>query len=91
MDKKLDLSKDVMLNTGVQSAEFETQTSRWHVKLSTGEVYDARFFVLCTGFAAKRYEPNFKGREKFKGIIHHTGMYSTVIVHNVGLFYIILC
>ncbi|RDW80447.1 hypothetical protein BP5796_05145 [Coleophoma crateriformis] len=75
VDKKLDLSKDVILNTGVVSADFDTKTSRWNVHLSTGETYDTKFFVLCTGFAAKRHEPNFKGREKYEGICHHTAVY----------------
>jgi len=63
-----------MLNTGVTGAEFDTKSSRWNVKLTTGEIYDAKFFVLCTGFAAKRHVPNFPGMEKYKGIMHHTGM-----------------
>lgn len=73
MDKKLDLSKDVMLNTAVTHADFDTKSSRWNVTLSTGEVYDCRFFLLCTGFAAKNYVPNFKGMDRYKGIMHHTG------------------
>ncbi|KAL3427218.1 hypothetical protein PVAG01_00727 [Phlyctema vagabunda] len=75
VDKKLDLSRDVMLNTGVLAAEFDIVNSRWKIKLTTGDIYDAKYLVLCTGFAAKRYEPKFKGREKYKGIIHHTAVY----------------
>jgi cation diffusion facilitator CzcD-associated flavoprotein CzcO len=31
-----------------------------------------KHFVLATGFAAKRYIPNFKGLDKFKGLCTHT-------------------
>jgi cation diffusion facilitator CzcD-associated flavoprotein CzcO len=75
VDKKLDLSKDVILNTTVTHAEFDTKSCRWNVALNSGEVYDCRFFLLCTGFAAKHYVPNFKGMDRFKGIMHHTAKY----------------
>lgn len=73
VDKKLDLSRDVELNKGVDSAEFDTKSGRWNVHLSTGEVVDCKYFVLCTGFAAKLHVPDYKGMDKFKGIMHHTG------------------
>ena len=65
-----------MLNTGVEGADFDTNTSRWNVRLSTGDVIDCKFFVLCTGFAAKRHIPNFNGLDRYKGIMHHTGQNS---------------
>lgn len=75
VDKRLDLSKDVELNTTVDAAEFDTKSSVWRVTLSTGEVVEAKYFVLGTGFAAKNYTPVFNGVEKYKGITHHTCMF----------------
>ncbi|KAH8678900.1 putative cyclopentanone 1,2-monooxygenase [Tricladium varicosporioides] len=75
VDKKLDLSKDVELNTSVESAEFDIKSSRWNITLGGGEMVDCKYFVLCTGFAAKHYVPNFKGMENYKGIMHHTAKY----------------
>lgn len=75
VDRKLDLSKDIELNTKVVAASFDTITSRWNVHLSTGEVVNTRFFVLCTGFAAKRYVPDFAGLDQYKGEMCHTGMF----------------
>ncbi|CAG8980017.1 hypothetical protein HYALB_00005191 [Hymenoscyphus albidus] len=72
VDKRLDLSKDIELNTSVDAAEFDTNASVWRVTLSTGEVIECKYFVLGTGFAAKNYVPDFKGMERFKGIMHHT-------------------
>ncbi|KAI9649826.1 hypothetical protein NHQ30_002408 [Ciborinia camelliae] len=37
VDQKLDLSKDIVLNTGVVHAEFDMKTSCWNVTLTTGE------------------------------------------------------
>ena len=42
VDEKLDLSKDVMLNTRADGADFDTKSCRWNVKLSTGEVSMSR-------------------------------------------------
>jgi len=75
VDKKLDLSRDVMLNTVVKGAEFDTKSCRWNVRLGTGEVLDCKYFILCTGFAAKLHIPDFKGMENFKGTMHHTAKY----------------
>lgn len=74
VDKKLDLSKDVALNTGVEHAAFDTKISRWNVTLTTGEVCNCKFLILCTGALTKVFIPDFKGIDSYKGIIHHTGM-----------------
>lgn len=68
-----------MLSTGVESADFDTKSCRWNVKLSTGELADCKFFVFCTGVTAKRYIPNFNGLDKYKGIMHHTGQNLTLL------------
>lgn len=77
VDKKLDLRKDIDLNTSVDAAEFDAKSSLWRVALSTGEVVEAKYFVLATGFASKTYIPAFKGMEKYEGIMHHTGIFIT--------------
>lgn len=74
VDNKLDLSKDVVLNTGVTHAEFDTKASRWNVTLTTGETCDCKFLILCTGVVTKVFIPDFKGLDSYKGTIHHTGM-----------------
>lgn len=76
VDNKLDLSRDVELNKGVQGVEFDTKSCRWNVKFSTGEVVDCKYFVLCIGLAAKIHIPDWKGMDTYKGIMHHTGRIS---------------
>lgn len=40
-----------------------------------GRTAKARFLIAGTGFAARRYVPNFKGLDKFKGIVHHSSFW----------------
>lgn len=70
--QKLDLRRDIRLNTRVASAKFDTQDDRWVITTDEGTIIHARVLVLCTGFASKPYIPELKGLETFKGIWHHT-------------------
>ena len=72
VDEKLDLSKDVDLNTRVTGAEFNESTNEWSLKTDAGGVYRSKFVVLCTGFASKPYMPDVQGIDTFKGELHHT-------------------
>jgi cyclohexanone monooxygenase len=75
VDRKLDLCRDVQFDTRVIAAEFDTARDQWVVQASDGSVTQARFFVLCTGFAAKPYIPLIEGVDDFLGIRHHTGLW----------------
>jgi cation diffusion facilitator CzcD-associated flavoprotein CzcO len=79
VDERLDLSRDVELIKGVISAAFDNNSCRWNVRLCNGEVIDCKYLVLCTGFAAKTYIPDWRGLYNFKGIMHHTGKTSILI------------
>jgi cation diffusion facilitator CzcD-associated flavoprotein CzcO len=72
-DKKLDLSRDILFNTRVVSAEYNTDTDRWNVTTQDGKIVHPRFFILCTGFASKAYLPEFEGLDTFEGFCSHTG------------------
>jgi cation diffusion facilitator CzcD-associated flavoprotein CzcO len=75
VDKKLGLSRDIRFSTRVTAAEFDTDRDQWVVQASDGSVTRAKFFVLCTGFAAKPYIPPLEGLKDFRGICHHTGLW----------------
>jgi cation diffusion facilitator CzcD-associated flavoprotein CzcO len=75
VDKKLGLSRDIRFDTRVTGAEFDTDRDQWVVQASDGSVTRARFFVLCTGLAAKPYIPRIEGLTDFRGIFHHTGQW----------------
>jgi cation diffusion facilitator CzcD-associated flavoprotein CzcO len=75
VDKKLNITKDVVFNTRVVAAEFDTNTDRWTVTAKDGTVVHPRFLILCTGFASKPYFPPYPGLDTFKGICYHTGLW----------------
>jgi len=75
VDTKLDISKDVVFNTRVVGAEFNTTTDRWAVTTHDGTVVHSRFLILCTGFASKPHFPSYPGLDTFSGVRHHTGQW----------------
>lgn len=73
-DAKLHISKEYDFNTTITHAHFNEGTGRWNLEAVGNGVgrYTARHLAICTGFASKIYIPDFKGIEKFKGVMHHT-------------------
>ena len=68
---KWDLRKDTEFNTFVSGASWDDSSSTWTVKTKGGKTYRARYLLLNTGFSAKRYTPDWKGIDKFKGTWVH--------------------
>jgi cation diffusion facilitator CzcD-associated flavoprotein CzcO len=82
VDKKLGLSRDIRFNTRVTGAEFDTDRDQWVVEASDGSVTRAKFFVLCTGLAAKPCIPRIEGAE---GLPRHLPPYRPVAAGRRGL------
>ncbi|OQV02330.1 hypothetical protein CLAIMM_07546 isoform 2 [Cladophialophora immunda] len=78
--KVWDLGDLITYNTRVQSMHWDDQAHEWRLSTKntiTGQEGEAiaRSVVVCTGFGSKPYIPDFKGLEKFKGELHHTGLW----------------
>ena len=56
-------------------AQFDTEEGRWSVETADGRTAKAKYLVVCAGFAAKRYVPDWPGIDDFKGIIHHSSFW----------------
>jgi cation diffusion facilitator CzcD-associated flavoprotein CzcO len=69
--KVWDLRKDTIFGTFVNSAVWNENESMWTIRTLNGLVFKAGFFLLNTGFAAKRHTPDWKGIESFKGTWIH--------------------
>ena len=69
---KLDLRRDITVNTRVTSAVLDEQTLRWTVTTDTGETVTARFCLMATGALSAAITPKFNGRETFEGELYHT-------------------
>lgn len=66
-----DLEKDTQFNTFVESASWDDSECLWTIHTREGMCFKARYFLLNTGFAAKRYIPDWEGIETFKGTFLH--------------------
>ncbi|EIN04547.1 FAD/NAD(P)-binding domain-containing protein [Punctularia strigosozonata HHB-11173 SS5] len=75
VDQHLDIKKDVAFDSKVVRAQFDKPSQRWTVKLEDGRTAHSKFFISATGFAAKRYFPDWPGLEKFKGVMHHSSFW----------------
>jgi cation diffusion facilitator CzcD-associated flavoprotein CzcO len=75
VDKTLGIKKDVAFNTKVVGANFNQETNKWTVQTEDGRTAYSRYFILATGFAAKRHFPDWPGMDKFKGTVHHSSFW----------------
>jgi cyclohexanone monooxygenase len=75
VDQKLDLRRDIQFGCRVEAARFDDARQVWSVRTSTNETLEARFLVMCTGFAAKPYTPDLPGLDRFEGASHHTALW----------------
>ncbi|KPM35109.1 Baeyer-Villiger monooxygenase [Neonectria ditissima] len=75
VDKVVGIKKDCAFNTVVVGADFDTSTGKWNVRTEDGRTTKAKYLVLGTGFAARRYIPDWPGMDKFKGVIHHSSFW----------------
>lgn len=65
------LEKDTQFNSFVESATWDDSECLWTIHTREGMSFKARYFLLNTGFAAKRYVPDWNGIETFEGTFIH--------------------
>ena len=53
---------------GMAQDTWNDDQGRWMVNSKAGDMYKAKYLLLNTGFAAKRYIPDWKGIDSFKGM-----------------------
>ncbi|KAK7519174.1 cyclopentanone 1,2-monooxygenase [Phyllosticta citriasiana] len=75
VEEQLDIKKDVFFRSKVVHAQFDKPSARWIVKTEDGRIARSKFFICCTGFAAKRHFPDWPGLEKFQGVMHHSSFW----------------
>jgi cyclohexanone monooxygenase len=69
---KLDLRKDIQLNTRVVAATFDELTKRWEIRTEDGESFFAPFCVMASGCLSIPIVPTIKGLPDFMGEIYRT-------------------
>lgn len=73
--EKLDLYRDVEFGQTVVECEWDEGMKAWKVRTEAGLVVHAKYVIACTGFAAKRYFPDWPGLETFTGEMHHSSFW----------------
>jgi cyclohexanone monooxygenase len=69
---KLDLRRDIQLETRVVAATFDEQSQTWKVRTEAGEAFEAPFCVMATGCLSVPIVPSFPGLESFEGEVYRT-------------------
>ena len=72
VDKKWNLSEDIIFGTKVTDATWDATQRIWTVRTNRNHVLSARHLLLSMGFASKKYIPRITGLERFQGFICHT-------------------
>ena len=75
VDEQWNLSKDVIYGNKVIGATFDAKQDKWIIDCDTGTRITTRFFLCCTGFAAKRHFPDWPGLDSFEGTICHSSFW----------------
>ncbi len=81
---KLDLRKDIELNTRVVAATFNDIEKRWQVVPESGELLVAPFCVMATGCLSIPLAPSLEGLDKFDGQVYRTFNWPQGEVHLAG-------
>jgi cation diffusion facilitator CzcD-associated flavoprotein CzcO len=72
---RFDLRRHIRFNTRIVAEDWDEESARWTVRAEDGLQVRARFVVNATGVLSVPYFPAIPGREDFKGIAHHTGLW----------------
>ena len=70
---KLDLRRDIALDTEVTSASFDDVSNVWTITTAAGKTFVTQYLITAVGCLSTANVPKFKGLENFKGEWYHTG------------------
>jgi cation diffusion facilitator CzcD-associated flavoprotein CzcO len=82
---RFDLRRDIQFETRVTAAHYDEATNRWRVTTDGGETVSARFCVMAVGCLSAIKEPDFPGRESFRGPTYQTSRWPPEGVDFTGL------
>lgn len=82
---KLNLRRNIQLNTRVKSASFDEAENHWMITTEAGERFLSRFCIMATGCLSIPIVPTFEGLDEFRGQIYRTSEWPHQGVDLVGL------
>ncbi|MEK7216732.1 MAG: NAD(P)/FAD-dependent oxidoreductase, partial [Chloroflexota bacterium] len=72
---RLDLRRDVTLDTRVLTANFDSAANLWTITTDQGDTVSAPYIVMATGNLSTPRVPDFPGLSSFQGESYHTGLW----------------
>ena len=69
---RFDLRKHIRFETRVVSAIFDEDRLIWTIRTDQGDVVEARYCLMATGFLSAPNKPAFDGVERYEGEQYHT-------------------
>jgi cation diffusion facilitator CzcD-associated flavoprotein CzcO len=71
--ERLDLLRDVRLETRVETASYDEPSATWRLTTSSGLRTSSRYLVMATGNLSVPATPSIPGVDSFEGRLLHTG------------------
>ena len=81
---RLDLRRDIQLETWISDARYDEDTQSWTVETSDGKCASAQFLICAVGTLSAAHKPDFPGLDDFKGECYHTGRWPQESVSFAG-------
>lgn len=72
---RLELRKDIQLNTRVTSAGYHSDNASWTIETEGGETFQAQFCIMATGCLSIPLDPKIEGINDFKGELYRTSLW----------------
>ena len=70
---RLDLRRDIQLETWVRDACYDEEAQRWLVETSAGARVSTQFLICAVGTLSAAHKPDIPGIDNFAGECYHTG------------------
>jgi len=70
---RLDLRRDIELDTHVAAAHFDERTMTWLVRTEDGRELRTTYCIMAVGFLSATHWPDIPGFDRFRGQLVHTG------------------
>ena len=72
---RFDLRRHMRFDAAVTSAVYDEESGTWEVSACDESHVRARFLIAATGVLSVPYIPDVPGRDDFRGVQHHTGLW----------------
>lgn len=81
---RFDLRRDVVLNTRVRQAAFQTSNHRWRVEAEDGRLWTPRYFVMAVGQLSDPKTTAYPGQDDFQGQLIYSALWPREPVELAG-------